>query len=93
MIENKYVPIMSAIREIGTATSVDQIFVPSGRAARHAQSACFLADHRDSISASLVAEENDWQLDERARSLAARTLASMASLVPENLPRRYVLRY
>lgn len=53
--------MISAIRDIGTATSVDQICVPSGRTARDAHRACFLADQRESISASVLADSNDLQ--------------------------------
>lgn len=76
---------MSAMRDIGTATSVDHICVPSGRVARQAQSACFRADHRLSISFSLLADVKVWQADESATSFAAAMLLLMASFVPENL--------
>lgn len=76
---------MSAMRDIGTATSVDQIWVPSGLVARQAQSACFLADHRLSISFSLLAEVNVLHDDEFATFFAAAMLLAMASFAPENL--------
>jgi hypothetical protein len=51
-------PIRSAMREIGTATSVDQITVPSGFTASVEKRAFFLADHIEFISFSVVTLSN-----------------------------------
>lgn len=75
MVEKNNLPISSAIRDKGTATSVDQIWVPSGRAASDAQRACFLADHNDCICSSMVADSNDWQLFDLTMSFARRILS------------------
>jgi hypothetical protein len=76
---------MSAMREMGTATSVDHTSVPSGRTARHAHSACFLADHKDAISASSVAEVNVWLALDLVTFLAALMPSLIVCSVPENL--------
>lgn len=77
--------MMSAIREIGTATSVDQTSVPSGRTARLAQSACFRADHRESMVSWFVEDSKERHPAELTTFFAALTLSSMACSVPENL--------
>lgn len=77
--------MISAIRDMGTAASVDHITVPSGRTARQAQSACFRADQRDAISSSLVADSNDRHAEDLATSFASRMLSFIAWSVPENL--------
>lgn len=82
---NVALPISSAILEIGTATSVDHISVPSGRTAREAHRACFLADHRDCIDASSVADSKEWQSERSVISFAAEMLSSMTRSDPENL--------
>ena len=79
--------MISAIRDIGTAASVDHTSVPSGRTARQAQSACFRADQRDAMASSLVADSNDRHAEDLATSFAAQTLSLMAWSVPENLLR------
>lgn len=63
---------------MGTATSVDQISVPSGRTARDAHRACFLADHRDSMEASSDADAKELQLEFMAISFTMAVLSSMA---------------
>lgn len=77
--------MISAIREMGTATSVDQTSVPSGRTARLAQSACFRADHRESMASWFVADSKERHPDELTTFFAALTLSSIACSVPENL--------
>lgn len=47
-------PMRSAMRDIGTATSVAHITVPSGLNAIATKAASFLADHRESISFLVV---------------------------------------
>ena len=46
------------MRERGTATSVDHICVPSGLIANDAQSAILRADHKESISATVLASSS-----------------------------------
>lgn len=82
-------PISSAILDMGTATSVDQTSVPSGRTARDAHRACFLADHRDCIDASSVADSNEWQPERPVISFAAEILSCIFRSDPENLETRY----
>ena len=77
--------MMLAICDMGTATSVDHTSVPSGRTARQAQSACFLADQREAMASSLVAESNERHADDLATCFAARVLSLIVSSVPENL--------
>ena len=79
------VPIISAMRDMGTATSVDHTSVPSGRTARHAQSACFRADQSEAIVSSSVAESNERHADDLATFFAALMLSFIAWSVPENL--------
>ena len=83
----------SASLEMGTATSVDQTSVPSGRTASDAQRACFLADHRDCIDASSVADSNEWQSVRLVISFAAEMLSPIVRSDPENLWRPVLLSW
>lgn len=85
IVKFSYILISSAIRDRGTATSVDHICVPSGRIARLAQRACFRADHRESISASVPADTKDVHLYFRAISFAVDMLSMTVFSVPGNL--------
>lgn len=76
---------MSPSRESGTATSVDQICVPSGLMARDAHSACFLADQSESICSAVSADSKDRHLCDSATLRAWRTLSLIVFSVPENL--------
>ncbi len=74
-----------AIRDIGTATSVDHSSVPSGLTARQAQRASFLAAQREFMSASLLANSKEVAPCALDAAFAEATLSEMAFFVPENL--------
>ena len=78
-------PTISASREIGTATSVDQISVPSGLTARMAQRDCFLAAQRLSPSSRELAKTSSllllWLRMVRVRWM----LSVIPARVPVNL--------
>jgi hypothetical protein len=79
------VPIISGIRDSGTATSVDQICVPSGLWAHIAHTASLRADHRLCMSCSVFANSNALPLPcEEIFSTLAMS-AAMDCVVPENL--------
>lgn len=59
--------------------------MPSGRTAREAHRACFLADHKDCIDASSVADSKERQFERPVISFAAEMLFSMSWSDPENL--------
>lgn len=78
-----------AILEMGTATSVDQTSVPSGRTASDAHRACFLADHRDSIDASSVADSKERQPERPVIVFADEMLSAIVRSDPENLENQH----
>lgn len=78
-------PTISASRDIGTATSVDQISVPSGLTASMAQRDCFLADQRLSPSSRDFANTNSLPLLLVKMDFVRWMLSSIAVRDPVNL--------
>lgn len=77
--------ISSARRESGTATSVDQISIPSGRLLTMVKRASFLAAHRSASSCLFLAKRNFLALN-GFTMLSTRPISlCMPSAVPENL--------